>query len=252
MQPEQVRLSAAEQEKLEQRSRDELRERIAAVRKERKQDTVATPITAAEISAAQVVLDEAGGGVILVVPETWDLQGGNPAICLTSSSHVSTYTELLKRSLTSYDPGVNRDWLLARMVEKAILIKQSVLTQTPTIRRGIIWHELGHISLGEAENGDVFAHELTCLRKFLGDSAAREYVNGYRKVDYFARYGQDPGLTNLARVLSELGFDLERRKAEMAEKELQDKRRKLKPGFRLNGPPDTYRSRAGADDDPPI
>jgi hypothetical protein len=210
-----------------------------------------TPITQADLDSARDILAEIGGEVpIVVVPDSWNLQADNPAITLLEDAQVTNYKKQLTSSGASYK-DLDVDELGERLAAKTILVKQSALKKTPILQRGIIWHEFGHTFLGAAENGDVFAHELTTLRKKFEDPEVINYVKNDRGVDYLAKTAVDPGLEKLKEILKDLGWNLEDRKRELAEKEQTAKRSKLKPGYSLTGKMADFKSRVGSAEDLP-
>lgn len=228
----------------EEQLKNEMAQRILALKKERNQLKVATPITTGELAAARSVLEKMGAGRIFVVPETWDLSGGNPAICLTDGSQVTTYSELLMTDLGKYDPGA-REELPKAFDLHDILVKQSVVGLEEIKKCGVVWHELGHTTLGAAENGLVFAHELGCLLKSFSKEEVEGYVKTFRTMTYFVDNAADPGLEKLHEVLAVVGFDLlgtRKKKEELSRIAMQ---KKLRPGFTLTGDPATFQRRAG-------
>jgi hypothetical protein len=210
-----------------------------------------TPITQADLDSARDILAEVDGTVpIVVIPDTWNLSGDNPAITLLEDAQISNYKKQLTKAGPSYK-DLDVAELEERLAAKTILVKQSALKKSPIFQRGVIWHEFGHTFLGATENGDVFAHELTCLRNNFEDSEVISYVKNERGLDYLAKTAIDPGLENLKGILKDLGCDLEGRKRALAEKELASKRSKLKPGYSLIGKMAEFKSRAASTEDLP-
>jgi len=238
----------------EQIARREMAARISAIKLQRGQTKAANPITAGELESAAVILREIGGNVpIVVVADTWDLSGGNPAICLADASQVELYLTQFDQTAATYDSSVDRAALRKSFGVKTILVKQSVLTKSRIVHCGTIWHEFGHTYLGEAETGAVFAHELRWLLKFFDKESVKTYIKDNREgFTYFAGKAVDPGLDELAAVLLELGFDMVDWKEKDAIRTRDNIKKKLKVGFSLSGDPASFPRRAATEQGPDI
>src|SRR5262249_7692553 len=100
-----------------------------------------TPITPADLDSAPDIFAEIGGTVpILVIPDTWNLSGDNPAITLLEEAQISNYKKQLTKAGPSYKE-LDVGELEERLAAKTILVKQSALKKSPILQRGIIWHE---------------------------------------------------------------------------------------------------------------
>jgi hypothetical protein len=243
---------STERDKQAEQAKLEMAQRVAALRRLRGQDQPPAAITAGDLSQAQAVLAEIGGNVpIFVVPETWALQGDNLAVCVADGDQARHFTVQLEAGLELFEPEARTE-LPKAFTEKTILVKKSVLGLSSVNMRGIIWHEFGHSFLGAAENGDVFAHELSSLRKSFSKEEVKAYARDFRKVSYFARYAVDPGLEKLEQQMSELDLDLDGEKKKMAAEAKAAIQRKFKKGFNLSGDPASFQERIKADTPLPI
>ncbi len=162
-------------------------------------------ITGAHLDAAKRVLAEIGGGDnIVVVPDRVILGVGNHAVTIKDESKVGFFRMGIDKD--AYE-GVDVDALIDSIGMDTILVHPGVLGDPDALRCGTIWHEHGHVLHGAAENGNVFAHELACLRKLRGKEVAAAFVADHRKGgSYYTETAVNPGLDLLERELGELGF----------------------------------------------
>jgi glycosyltransferase involved in cell wall biosynthesis len=157
---------------------------------------------------AREVLSRIGGTEdIIVVPNSFNLQGSNKAITIKSEDQVERYRATIVSAAKSR-PEVDGLATGRRLVINTILVKDELLGLGELEVCGQIWHEHGHVLFDAKESGNVFAHEISCLRKHFPDSVV-EWVTKTRKLAYLARYSSDPGMDQLINTLQQVLPELE-------------------------------------------
>ncbi len=76
-----------------------------------------------------------GSVPILVVPDTFNLQGDNPAICLADGGQVDTYKSRIENAGPSYHTEQDARALAQQLGVNAILVKQSIVWQRGDLHR---------------------------------------------------------------------------------------------------------------------
>jgi hypothetical protein len=205
-------------------------------------------ITDAHLAAAKQVLGEIGGGDnIVVVPDRVILGVGNHAVTIKDDSKISFFRMGIDED--AYE-GVDVAKLKESIGMDTILVHPGVLSDPDALRGGTIWHEHGHVLHGAAENGNVFAYELTCLRQRRNDDVAATFVKDHRKGGgYYTETAVNPGLDNLAQQMSDLGFTFQA--GEKAQAQQRAAAPELELGKVLRGDPAKVKSQVGTQDELP-
>jgi hypothetical protein len=190
-------------------------------------------------ATARGILGMVGGATdVVVVPNSFDLQPGNPAITLQDEGQVETYHQAIDAHTARF-PGPDVTALKKRVVPKTILIKKTAMDQGQPHSSGIIWHEHGHVLHTASESGAVFAHEIDQVDAQLGTDTARWWVTVKRGLAYLARYAGDPGIADLQatlkRVLSEEDYAEYRRIYEHLGDKVAKKAEVILPNARITG-----------------
>jgi hypothetical protein len=205
-------------------------------------------ITDGDLAAAKGVLNEIGGGDnIVVVPERVILGVGNHAVTIKDDSKVSFFRLAIDEG--AYQ-GVDVAALKESIGMNTILVHPSVLGDPGPLQRGTIWHEHGHVLHGAAENGLVFAYEITNLRSQLGDDVAATFVKDHRKnAAYYTETAVNPGLDELKQQLAAIGYEFA--PGEKAQAQSRAAAPNLDIGKVLRGDPAKVQALAGTDEPVP-
>lgn len=149
--------------------------------------------------AAKSILARIGGTEdIIVVPDSVQMSGENPALTMKGGS-VDTYKNTLREEAGK--KGLDAAGIANRVVENTILVKKSLMDSADLNKTGTIWHEHGHVIFDPAETGRVFAHEIGMIHDQLGKDALATWIKDTRSLAYLARYISDPGIEELRAVL---------------------------------------------------
>ncbi|MFE3762360.1 hypothetical protein ACFXPI_11415 [Streptomyces sp. NPDC059104] len=140
---------------------------------------------------------------ILVVPNGFDLQRGNPAVTVKSTQQVQAYRLAVDAhgDKGEWAGKVDAKKIQDRVHINTILVKHGLAENPGTELDGILWHEWGHVILDASESGRVFAHELEMILRHKGKETALAWYRN-RPKGYYAQTAVEPGIDRLATTVS--------------------------------------------------